>query len=92
MAIAKVLARGQITIPRDIREKVQMDPGDMVRIEPIGLHRFVVEVIPTLSLEEILARYHSDEPVDMARLRAEGEEQAANEIIARMNQQASEHE
>jgi hypothetical protein len=63
-----------------------------VRIEPIGSNRFVVEVIPTLTLPEILARYHSDKPVDMARLREEGEEDAANEVIARMNQSVEERE
>ena len=92
MAIAKVLARGQITIPRGIREKVHLDPGDLVRIEPIGSNRFIVEVIPTLTLPEILARYHSDEPVDMARLREDGEEDAANEVIARINRPVDEGE
>lgn len=92
MAIAKVLARGQITIPREIREKVHVEPGDLVRIEALGLNRFVVEVIPTLTLEEILERFHSDEPVDMERLRAEGEEDAAREVIAAMNLPAGERE
>jgi len=87
MAIAKVLARGQITIPRQIREKVHLGPGDLVRIEPMGVNRFVVEVIPTLTLAEILARFHSDEPVDLVQLREEGEEEAATEVIARITQQ-----
>jgi AbrB family looped-hinge helix DNA binding protein len=85
VAIAKVLARGQITIPRDVRAKVHLEPGDLVRIEPIGANRFVVEIVPTLSLDEILERYHSDEPVDLARLRSEGEQDAADEVMARMN-------
>jgi AbrB family looped-hinge helix DNA binding protein len=86
MAIAKVLARGQITIPREVRDKVKLEPGDLVRIEPIGEHQFLVEVIPTLTLEEILEKFHSDEPVDWERLRAEGEEDAAKEMIARLQQ------
>ena len=92
MALAKVLARGQITIPRDVREKVHLGPGDLVRIEPIGSNRFVVEVIPTLTLAEILMRFHSDEPVDMVRLREEGEKEAAREAIVRMNHRASARE
>jgi AbrB family looped-hinge helix DNA binding protein len=92
MVLAKVLARGQITIPREVRDKVHLGPGDLVRIEPIGLNRFIVEVIPTLTLAEILERFHSDEPVDVVRLREEGEEVAAREGIATMNQQASERE
>jgi hypothetical protein len=43
-----------------------------------------VEVIPTLTLDEILRRYHTDEPVDMARLRAEGEAAAADEVLSRI--------
>jgi AbrB family looped-hinge helix DNA binding protein len=92
VAITKVLARGQITIPREIREKVHLDPGDLVRIEPIGADRFVVEVIPTLTVDEILARFHSDEPVDLERLREEGEEEAATEVIERMNRPVGERE
>jgi AbrB family looped-hinge helix DNA binding protein len=92
VALTKVLARGQITIPREVREKVHLGPGDLVRIETIGLNRFVVEVIPTLTLAEILVRFHSDEPVDMIRLREEGENDAAREVIAKMNQPANERE
>jgi AbrB family looped-hinge helix DNA binding protein len=92
MAIAKVLAKGQITIPRGIREKVQMSPGDLVRIESIGEHQFIVEVLPTLTLEEMLARFHSDEPVDLDRLRREGEEEAADQVIARLSQPGPERE
>ena len=40
----------------------------------------------------ILERFHSDEPVDMGKLREEGEEDAAAEFIATINQQASERE
>jgi len=92
VALAKVLASGQITIPREIREKVHLRPGALVRIEPIGLNRFVVEIIPTFTLAEILERFHSAEPVDMGRLREEGEEDAAREVISTMNQPANERE
>jgi len=84
MALAKVLARGQITIPREVRERVHLAPGDLVRIEAVGAGKFLVEVVPTLTLDEIFERYHSNEPVDLARLRAEGEAAAAAEVIAKM--------
>ena len=92
MALAKVLARGQITIPREVREKVHLGPGDLVRIDAIGPNRFVVEVIHTFSLAEILERFHSDEPVDMVQLREEGEQDAARELIAKIDQPAHERE
>ena len=86
MALAKILARGQITIPREIREQVHLAPGDLVRIEPTGAGRFVVEVVPTLTLDEILRRFHSDEPVDMVKLRAAGEAEAADEVLSRIGE------
>ena len=93
VALAKVLARGQITIPRDVREKVHLAPGDLVRIEPIGVGKFVVEVIPTLSLDEILSRYQSNaSEVDIARLRADAEAEAADEVIGKLSKSADERE
>ncbi|HVC33841.1 MAG TPA: AbrB/MazE/SpoVT family DNA-binding domain-containing protein [Chloroflexota bacterium] len=92
MALAKVLARGQITIPREIRERVSLAPGNLVRIEPVGVGKFLVEVIPTLTLDEILERYHSDQTVDLPRLLVEGEAQAAEEIIRKVSEQANQGE
>ncbi len=86
MALAQVLARGQITIPREVREQIHLAPGDLVRIEAVGAGKLLVEIVPTLTLEEILKRYHCDEPVDLARLRAEGEVVAAAEVIAKMGE------
>lgn len=33
MTIAKVLAKGQIVIPKEIREKINISPGDKVEIK-----------------------------------------------------------
>lgn len=35
MAVAKVLAKGQIVIPKDIRKKINISPGDRVKVEII---------------------------------------------------------
>jgi hypothetical protein len=86
VVFSKISVPGSITIPEEIRGKIILRSGDLARIELVGHARLIIDIISTLSLEEILARYHSDEPVDMARLRAEGEEDAANQAIATMSQ------
>lgn len=54
-AIAKITAKGQTTIPREIRRALAVEPGDLIEWEVTGKGRAEVHRVP---------------PVDLAYLRA----------------------
>jgi bifunctional DNA-binding transcriptional regulator/antitoxin component of YhaV-PrlF toxin-antitoxin module len=67
MALAKVLARGQITLAREVRRSAGIRPGDLVTCSVSGPGRVELHVLPRLTLAEALERYHIDEPIDWDR-------------------------
>ncbi len=84
MPLAKVLPRGQITIPVEVREAVNLGPGSTVEVTVTGPDSFQVTVLPHWSLDEWHARFGLREPApvsaeDAIRL---GEEDAADEFVA----------
>jgi AbrB family looped-hinge helix DNA binding protein len=84
MALARVLARGQITIPSDIRREAQIEPGDTVSLHVIAPGKVEVKVLSKLTLKDLLERYRIEGPTDLAAAREEGEAQAAVEVIDEM--------
>jgi AbrB family looped-hinge helix DNA binding protein len=73
MSIAKVLTKGQIVIPKEIRERVNIRPGDRVEITATEKHVMILPVRTTytetfkgavkgkLSLKE-LAKLYAEKP------------------------------
>lgn len=74
MKVGKVLARGQITLPREIRRDAEIRPGDTVSIEMIAPGRVEVKVLSRLTLDDLLERYPIEGPVDLRADRAKWEE------------------
>ncbi len=62
--MGKVLARGQITLPREIRKAAQIRPGDTVSIRAIAQGKVEVEVLTRLTLQDLLELYPIESPVD----------------------------
>ena len=62
MALAKVLGRGQITLPREVRRLAGIKPGDSLEVEMVGPGRVQCIVLPGLSPRELRDRY----PIDIA--------------------------
>lgn len=57
-SIGTVTSKGQITIPRDIRKAVGLNPGDRVMFQMDEQHRVVMKKNPeTLSLAGMLGSY-----------------------------------
>jgi AbrB family looped-hinge helix DNA binding protein len=86
MALARVLARGQITIPQKIREAVRLGPGDTVQLTVTGPDTIQITVLSRLTLDELRARYASGEPPEITfeEARRLGEQDAADEFVRKM--------
>ena len=84
MALAKVLGRGQVTLPRAVRGAAGVRPGDMVLVRATGPGTITLEVLPRMTLAESLARYAVAEPVDVVRLREAAAAEAAEEALAEL--------
>ncbi len=54
-AVAKVLARGQFTIPEAIRKVTGVSPGDSLLVRATGPDRFEVMVLPHITADEFFA-------------------------------------
>jgi len=84
MALAKVLGRGQVTLPRAVRGAAGVRPGDTVLVRVTGPGTITLEVLPRTTLAESLARYAIAEPVDVARLREFAAAEQAEEALAEL--------
>jgi AbrB family looped-hinge helix DNA binding protein len=83
MPLAWVLPRGQITIPREIREAVGLESGDTVQVRVSGPDTIQITVLPRRTLDEWIERYRITEPMDYREAEAAGEADAAAEAISR---------
>lgn len=81
MSLAKVLARGQITLPRDVRRAACIEPGDTVMLLVTGHGTVQLKVLPRLRLADALERYRIEGPVDFESDRAQWQTQAAAEVL-----------
>jgi AbrB family looped-hinge helix DNA binding protein len=86
MVLARVLPRGQITIPQEIREAVHLGPGDTVQMKVTGPDTIQITVLPRLTLDEWLARYQLCEPSEITvdEARRLGEQDVADAFVANM--------
>lgn len=83
MSIATVLARGQITLPRQVRRLAGIKPGDALHIEVLGPGRLELTALPKLSPRELRARYPIDGPIDEATSRKAWQASAAKGVLGR---------
>lgn len=81
MARSTLQPRGQVTIPKSVREEASMAPGDIVDIRVIGRHRVIMEIIPVRPLEYFWAKFANDEPYDDDEIRNEWQQVAATEAM-----------
>ena len=81
MSLAKVLARGQVTLPRDVRNRAGIKPGDAVHVEVLGPGRVEVTVLPRFSPRELHARYPITVAIDEVADRAGWQARAAADLL-----------
>jgi bifunctional DNA-binding transcriptional regulator/antitoxin component of YhaV-PrlF toxin-antitoxin module len=83
VALGKVLGRGQITLPRDVRRAAKIQPGDTVSIQAVGPGKVEVRVLSRLTLKDLLELYPIEGPIDLAADREKWEAEAAKEVLGR---------
>ncbi|HUX86164.1 MAG TPA: AbrB/MazE/SpoVT family DNA-binding domain-containing protein [Chloroflexota bacterium] len=81
MALGKVMSRGQITLPREVRQRAHIEPGDVLNIEVVGPGEVRVSVLPNLSPRELRARYPIEGPIDEAGDRQAWQEEAVRNVL-----------
>jgi AbrB family looped-hinge helix DNA binding protein len=84
MIFARVLARGQLTIPQEIREKANLRPGDTVEVDVDETGTIRLRRLPTLSFDEMFERNLVTEPVDWRSLIADAEREEADRVFQTM--------
>lgn len=76
---SRVQARGQITLPKSVRNAAGVRQGDLVLFRVVGPARIEIQTIPVRPLSYFLERFRSDDPYDEDRTRAEWQADAADE-------------
>lgn len=74
--------RGQVTIPKSVRDEAAMTPGDIVEIRADGLHRVILEVIPVRPLEYFWEKFASDDSYNDDAIRSEWQQEASGEAVS----------
>ena len=82
MGVSKVLARGQITLPRQVRQAAGIAPGDNILVRITGPRKLELTILPGLTLAEALNRYHIEETIDDANDRVAWQQRASGRNAA----------
>ncbi len=80
-ALAKVQARGQVTLPREIRRAIGIEPGDTIVLRVTGPGKVELGVLPRLTIDDLAARYPIEGPIDEPADRAAWQEAAAKDVL-----------
>ncbi len=81
MGVSKVQSRGQITLPKAVRQEANIEPGDIVLFKVLGPSRVEVETISVKPLSYFIDLYRGDEPYDDDAIREAWQEDAARDVI-----------
>lgn len=77
MALARVGARGQVTIPVRFRKALGIEAGCTLVLQQVGNRKFMVEVIPLRTIDDFPT---VDVIVDMHRIREEMGQEIADRV------------
>lgn len=64
MAVVRLQRRGVLTIPRAIRQKLQLHEGQSWVIRIKDERHLVIEILPALSPNDLYVRHPINEPID----------------------------
>jgi AbrB family looped-hinge helix DNA binding protein len=81
LGLGKVLARGQVTLPRDVRRAANLKPGDKVSFRVTKKGVVEIRPLPRLRLEDTFKMWRIEVPIDMAAVRKEAEAELGDEVV-----------
>jgi bifunctional DNA-binding transcriptional regulator/antitoxin component of YhaV-PrlF toxin-antitoxin module len=81
VAVSKVLARGQVTVPREIRRATGLKPGALITFRATAPDTVELKVLPHLTLAEMLDRYQITGPIDEVADREAWQAEAAKDVL-----------
>ncbi len=76
-----VQSRGQVTLPKFIRDQANIAPGDLVEFQVVGPHKVMIEVIPVKPLQYFWEKFATDESYDDDANRKAWQAEAAAEVV-----------
>ena len=82
MSVSKIQSRGQVTVPKEVRQKAGIEPGDVLTFEVTGPGEIRLRSLPRLRLAEALERYQIEMPVDDLADRVEWQRGAAKDVLS----------
>jgi len=83
MPVARVLSRGQVRLPREVRRKAGIKPGDVLSIEVLGPGLLQFSALPVVSPRELRERYPIEGPVREEADRAGRQEAAVGDVLGK---------
>jgi len=78
--ITKITSKGQITIPLDVRTRLNLKVGDRLVVN-LEKEKVALKPLPKKSLEEIYGSLPVKRPIDFKKVREIMEEEAAEEFL-----------
>jgi AbrB family looped-hinge helix DNA binding protein len=88
-AVLKVQERGQVTLPKDVRDRLDIVPGSLLICTEIGNGVIQLTRVPKLSFDEMFGSWRSQPPTDAAEVEAEirqAMKAAADEYLSRLSE------
>jgi len=81
VVLGRVLNRGQVTVPRAVRQAAGLQPGDVVAFEATAPGVIEIRMLPRLKLAEALERYRIEGPINEPIGREQWQDVAARDVI-----------
>jgi antitoxin PrlF len=78
----KITSKGQITIPKELRDRLNVNEGDQLRFL-IDDDIVKIEPIKKKLLSNVIGRITAKEPIDLEKMRELAQEQASREIFSK---------
>jgi AbrB family looped-hinge helix DNA binding protein len=85
--VMKVQERGQITLPKRLRDDMGLRPGDSVVAVPVGVGEYRLERLAPMSIDQMFERWGDPTPRDTADIEQmirDAHEQEAEEAARRI--------